>query len=30
VLGQLPDDAAAVAVAERELIATFVGGLGGD
>jgi TetR/AcrR family transcriptional regulator, fatty acid metabolism regulator protein len=27
VLGQLPDDAAAVAAAERELIATFVGGL---
>jgi AcrR family transcriptional regulator len=27
VLGQLPDDAAAVATAEREVIATFVGGL---
>ncbi len=27
VLGQLPDDTAAVAAAERELIATFVGGL---
>ena len=27
VLGQLPDDAAAVAAAERELITTFVGGL---
>jgi hypothetical protein len=30
VLGQLPDDADAVATAERELIATFVGGLRGD
>jgi AcrR family transcriptional regulator len=27
VLGQLPDDAAAVTAAEREVIATFVGGL---
>lgn len=27
VLGQLPDDAAAVAAAENEVIATFVGGL---
>jgi AcrR family transcriptional regulator len=27
VLGQLPDDAEAVAAAEREVIATFVGGL---
>lgn len=27
VLGQLPDDAAAVAAAEKEVIATFVGGL---
>jgi AcrR family transcriptional regulator len=27
VLGQLPDDAEAVSVAEREVIATFVGGL---
>jgi len=27
VLGQLPDDAAAVSEAEREVIATFVGGL---
>ena len=27
VLGQLPDDAAAVSAAEREVIATFVGGL---
>ena len=27
VLGQLPDDVAAVATAEREVIATFVGGL---
>jgi AcrR family transcriptional regulator len=30
VLGQLPDDADVVATAERELIATFVGGLRGD
>jgi hypothetical protein len=27
VLGQLPDDVEAVAAAEREVIATFVGGL---